>query len=226
MDNLSSELNKLKIDKTKRAEVPTSRNRSMIIVVLILALAGLATLYILRRPTAAATVETVRPRVENSSQSAVLVATGYVIAHHKIQVGSKIAGRVAWIGVEKGDKVRRDQVVVRLEDREYRAQYEQASAAYEAARARLSELERGSRPEEIDRAKADVERAQAELRAGESQLTRIQGLVKEGVSSAQALDEARGRYDAAVANLAALSKTYELTRQGPRKEQIDNARSE
>jgi len=226
MDNLSSELNKLKIDKTKRAEVPRSRNGSMIIIVLFLAIAGLAALYILRRPTAAATVETIRPRVENSSQSAVLVATGYVIAHHKIQVGSKIAGRVAWIGVEKGDRVRHDQVVVRLEDREFRAQYEQAKSALDSATAHLQELERGSRPEEVDRAKADVDRAQADLQTAEAQLKRIQSLVKEGVSPAQTLDDAKGRYDSARANLAALTKTYELVRKGPRQEQIDNARSE
>jgi len=141
-------------------------------------------------------------------------------------VGSKIAGLVAWIGVAKGDRVNRDQVVVRLEDREYRAQYEQARSSYEAAEAHLKELERGSRPEEIDRARADVDRAQADLRTGESNLRRSESLVKEGVLAPQLLDDARGRYDSARANLAALTKTYELIQQGPRQEQIDNARSE
>src|SRR5262245_2742781 len=226
MDNLSNELNKLKIDKSKRAEARPRGNTAVIIIILILALSGVGAVVILRRPAAAATVETVRPRAETSSQSAVLVATGYVIAHHKIQVGSKIAGRVAWIGVEKGDRVRRDQVVVRLEDFEYRAQYQQAKSALDSAVARMQELERGSRPEEIDRAKADVERAQADLQTADSQLKRTQGLVKEGVAPAQSLDDARGRYDSARANLAALTKTYELVKQGPRQEQIENARSE
>jgi len=226
MENLSDELNKLKIDRTKRPEVRHKGNRGIFIVALVLALIGLGALMIIRKPTSTATVETVRPRVENSSQSAVLVATGYVIAHHKIQVGSKIAGRVAWIGVEKGDRVQRNQVVVRLEDHEYRAQYDQARAAQGSALARLQELERGSRPEEIERAKAEAERAQADLQTADAQLKRIQGLVKEGVASAQTLDDAKGRYDSARANLAALTKTYELIKLGPRQEQIDNARSE
>src|SRR3989454_1313429 len=170
--------------------------------------------------------ETVRPRAESASSSAVLVATGYVIAHHKIQVGSKIAGRVAWIGVEKGNRVKRDQVVVRLEDREYRAQHDQAKAAYDGAQARLQELERGSRPEEIDRAKADAERALAELQTADAQFKRIQGLVKEGVLPAQSLDDAKSRYDGARANLAALTKTYQLIKQGARQEQIESSRSE
>src|SRR5262245_29942816 len=225
MDNLSTELNKLKIDKSKRGQ-PAARAATIVVVLAILFAGAVGAVVLLRQPTAAATVEVVHPRTESSTQSAVLVATGYVIAHHKIQVGSKIAGRVAWIGVEKGNQVRRDQVVVRLEDREYRAQYDQAKSAYDAAQARLQELERGSRPEEIDRAKADADRAQADLQTAEAQLKRVQGLVKEGVAAAQLLDDAKGRYDSARANLAALTKTYELIRKGPRQEQIDSARSE
>src|SRR5205823_3754965 len=145
---------------------------------------------------------------------------------HKIQVGSKIAGRVAWIGVEKGNRVREGQAVVRLEDREYRAQLDQDKAALEAAEAKLNELQRGSRPEEVERAKHDVERTEAQLRSEEANLKRTDGLVKEGVFAPQALDDAKGRTDSARANLASLGRTYELIRQGPRKEQINNARDE
>ena len=226
MDNLSTELNKLKIDKSKRSEARPRSMRGFFVVVLALLGGSLAALLFLRNTSEAVTVDTVRPRTESGAQSAVLVATGYVIAHHKIQVGSKIMGRVAWIGVEKGDRVNRDQLIVRLEDREYRAQYEQAHASYDAAQARLSEFERGSRPEEVDRAKADVERAEAQLRTEEAQFRRIEGLVAQGVFSSQSLDEARGRYDTARANLAALTKTYELVQLGPRQEQIETARSE
>jgi HlyD family secretion protein len=226
MENLSNELNKLKIDKSKRVQPAARRGVTLVVLVVILVGGVVTARMVSRRSTAAATVEVVRPREERSSQSAVLMATGYVIAHHKVQVGSKIAGRVSWIGVEKGDRVKRDQVVVRLEDREYRAQYDQAKSSYDGAQARLQELERGSRPEEIDRAKADVERAQADVQTADAQLRRIQGLVKEGVAPAQSLDDAKGRSDSARANLAALTKTYELIRLGPRQEQIDTARSE
>src|SRR5437867_5532358 len=164
MDNLSSELNKLKIDKSKRNEVRPRNKTALFIIVLILLAGALFACVTLRYPGAAPFVQTIRARSDASSQSAVLVATGYVVAHHKIQVGSKIAGRVAWIGVEKGDRVREDQIVVRLEDREYRAQFDESRSAYDAAQARLAELERGSRPEEIERAKAEVDRAQAQLR--------------------------------------------------------------
>jgi HlyD family secretion protein len=226
MDNLSNELNKLKIDKSKRVAARPGSRAGVFVAVLVLVAGTLFAAVMLRKPSVAATVQIVRPRAESSGQSAVLVATGYVVAHHKIQVGSKIAGRVAWIGVEKGDRVRREQVVVRLEDHEYRAQYDQARSAYDSAVARLNELERGSRPEEVERAKADVDRAQAELSTDEAQLKRIEGLVREGVSSPQSLDDAKGRYDSARANLASLVKTYELIKLGPRREQVEGARAE
>src|SRR3982751_1962660 len=44
-----------------------------------------------------------------------LQATGYIMAAHKIALASKVVGRVAWIGVEMGDKVKKDDVLVRLE---------------------------------------------------------------------------------------------------------------
>ncbi len=227
MDHLSSELSKLKIDRSQRGDEPSSRRRLFAAIVAVaIAGGGILAVFALRNSTAAPQVETVRPRMESASSAAVLVATGYVVAHHKIQVGSKIAGRVAWIGVEKGDRVKQGQTVVRLEDREYRAQLDQNKAALNSAEARLNELERGSRPEEIERAKHDVERAEAQLRSEEANLKRIQGLVKEGVFPPQSLDDAKGRTDSALANLASLGRTFELIRQGPRKEQIENARAE
>ena len=53
-------------------------------------------------------VEVVRATAESgvAGGSTVLSASGYVVAHHKISVNSKVTGRVAWIGVEKGDKVK------------------------------------------------------------------------------------------------------------------------
>jgi HlyD family secretion protein len=228
VDHLSSELNKLKIDKSQRgssSDRKSGKGFFLAALLLLIAAAGIGG-YTFLKGADAATVTTVRPRLESSADSAVLVATGYVITAHKIQVGSKIAGRVAWIGVEKGDRVAKDQVIVRLEDREFRAQYDQAVATQEASAARLLELERGSRPEEIDRARAEVQRAEAQLRTDEASFRRVENLVREGVAAAQLLDEARGRFDASRAGLDAARKTLELAEKGPRSEQVENARSE
>jgi HlyD family secretion protein len=148
------------------------------------------------------------------------------VAHHKIELASKVIGKVAWIGVEKGDPVKEGQVLVRLEDDEYRAQLQQAQGQLANLQARLLELEHGSRPEEIAVARANLEQAKADMANAKITLDRTKQLTSSGVLSAQALDDAQARYDAQAARVASLEKTYELARLGPRKEQIDAVRGQ
>jgi HlyD family secretion protein len=163
--------------------------------------------------------------VEIKEAATVLVAGGYVVAHHKIQLGSKVVGRVAWIGVEKGDRVKKDQVLVRLDNTEYRAQVEQARGAMEAAAARLAQLQTGSRPEEIQQARARADETEANLRNAQTNYDRTRGLDRDGVVSKQELDRARDQLDMARAQAEQARKNHELVRQGPRREEIDQGRA-
>src|SRR5918999_3069158 len=51
-----------------------------------------------------------------SQANAVLTASGYVVARRKAAVASKGTGRLVFLGVEEGDKVKTGQVIARLED--------------------------------------------------------------------------------------------------------------
>ena len=104
-------------------------------------------------------------------------ATGYIIAAHKIEVASKVNGRVAWIGVDKGDKVKAGQVLVRLEDDEYRAQVTQQRGQLENLKGRELEIKNGNRPEEIEKARYDVNQAKADLDNAKVSLDRTKELV-------------------------------------------------
>ncbi|MDX2267357.1 MAG: efflux RND transporter periplasmic adaptor subunit [Bryobacter sp.] len=152
------------------------------------------------------------------ARDVVLNATGYIVAHHKIQLASKVVGKVARIGVEKGDRVRKGQEIVRLEDDEYRAQLEQAKGQLESLEARLLELRNGSRPEEIAAAKANWEQAKADLENARVQLERTLGLVRDGVLAKSVRDDAQARFDSAKARALSLERTYELVKIGPRAE--------
>ena len=225
MDDLSSELQKLKIDQSKRHSRREGPSKSWILFLVVIFALVLVGVFIFSGPADALTVRTVRPDL-GDREAPVLVATGYVVAHHKIDLSSKVIGRVEWIGVEKGDRVRKGQLLVKLEDREYRAQVDRALAVHEGASARLAELESGSRPEEIQRARAEMDRAEAQLRTDEANLDRVEGLVTEGIFTARDLDEALGRRDVSRANLEALALALDLVRLGPRIEQINAARAE
>src|SRR5206468_12434003 len=87
------------------------------------------------------------------------------------------------MGVEKGDKVKEGQVLVRLEDDEFRAQYQQAHGAAENARAYYQELQHGSRPEEIQQAEHNLAEARATLANDKIVLDRTRNLTNQGVLS-------------------------------------------
>ena len=158
----------------------------------------------------------------------ILNATGYIIAAHRIQVASKVVGKVSWIGVDKGTKVKEGQVIVRLEDDEYRAQL-RAGAKGQLANleARLRELQNGSRPEEIAGARGQSERGQGRSGERAHQPGAHQGTLAEAkVVARQQLDDAQARYDSAQARVVSLEKTYDLVKLGPRVEQIDAVRGQ
>jgi HlyD family secretion protein len=198
----------------------------LLVVAIFLALVALA--YVLFF-TGAKTISAASVRVESGAASqgaSILSATGYVVAHHKIAVGAKVMGRVAWIGVEKGDNVREGQVLVRLEDSEFRAQVNQARANLAAAQARLDQLRSGSRPQEKLRDKAAVLQAEARLRTAEADYQRTEQLFRAGVASKAELDHALSERDTAAALVEAARQSSTLTDIGPRPEEIRAAQAE
>ena len=228
---MEADLKSLRIDRSpQRSHEPSPWARRWILTgITLFIIAGVgATVY--KQRNSAVEVETVRVLSANtgaaSEGSVILNATGYIVAAHKIQVASKVVGKVAWIGVDKGDRVKEGQVIVRLEDDEYRAQLKQAEGQLAQLQARLAELEAGSRPEEIAAAKANVEQARADLDNARIQLERTRELFKDKVFPKSTLDDAEARFRSAEARVNSLEKTYELVRIGPRKEQIDAVRGQ
>lgn len=230
---MDAELKGLRIDRDKRRQAAPSRWATawILIGVALLILAGGGRM-VYQRLNAAQEVEIVRVHAASTGSGdanagdVILNATGYIVAAHKIELASKVVGKVAWIGVDKGDKVKKDQVLVRLEDDEYRAQLQQATGMLANLQARLAEQLAGSRPQEISKAKADVDQSQFDVENARVTLERIRGLVRDGVLSKQALDDAQARYDAALARTNSLQHTYDLVKLGPRQEEIDATRGQ
>lgn len=222
------DLHGLRIDRSRKEpeEEPKWSKRFIVAGIVALVLLGVITLAVRLFSSSIPEVQTVRATAVTSTGGGetVLQAAGYIVAHHTISVNSKVTGRIAWIGVEKGDKVRAGQVLVRLEDQEFRAQVEQARGGVGVAKARLLELENGSRPEEIQQANANLDEARANLVNAKATLDRTKPLVDQGVFSKQQLDDAQAKYDAAVQRAQSLEKTAHLSKIGPRQEEIASAR--
>jgi HlyD family secretion protein len=224
--SLNERLRSLKIDRAP-AGPPPVRNRApqkvLLVLAVLIALAVFAYFYFF---SAVKTITAAPVKVEtgaSSSAGAVLSASGYVVAHHKIAVGAKVMGRVAWIGVEKGDRVQAGQVLVRLEDQEFRAQVNQAKANLAAAQARLDQLRAGSRPQEKLKDKAVVAQADANLKNAEAEYDRAARLYPAGIISKAELDRAVALRDAARAALESAKQSSTMTDIGPRAEEISAA---
>lgn len=222
---MSSDLQGLKIDREKRAPKPSKWSTRWIITGVSL-LVVLAVVRVVYSSLAATTpVQTIRVTAAgaggaSADDSTVLNATGYIVAHHEIQVASKVIGKVSWIGVEKGDAVHKGEEIVRLEDTEYRAQLEQAQGNLANLEARLEELHHGSRPQEIEQARANLQQAQADLANAKLVYQRNQALVKDGVVSKQDYDNAQYNYQNQTARVDSLQKAFDLVKLGPREEEI------
>ena len=179
MDN--PDISKLTID---RSATPAARARGRrwpwvagAIVVVAAAIVGFLEL------GRAQTVETAAVTTAYPSQAVTLLnATGYVVAQRKAAVASKATGRLEWLGVMEGSRVKKDEVIARLENRDVAAGRDQAAANVKVAA-------------------ANVEQARAEFRDAEVNLKRSQELAAKNYISGSALDSAVARFDKARAGL-------------------------
>ncbi len=89
--------------------------------------------------------------------------TGKVVPAQNVDLGFEQAGRVAYVSVKVGDKVRAGQVVASLSNADLAATVAQREAQVEAEQARLAEIQKGSRAEDIRLAENNVEQAQMSL---------------------------------------------------------------
>jgi HlyD family secretion protein len=122
----------------------------------------------------------------SSGADSVLTVSGYIVAHERIEISPRFMGVVKWIGVKKGDVVTNNQVVVLLDDAEYRA--------------RLMETEG-----RLDAARANLEKARL-------QYQRVKALANASVESKQVEDDARLTVESAKAAVKELEGTLQWTR--------------
>lgn len=105
----------------------------------------------------------------------------------RVDIGSTLTGRVAAVQVREGDAVQAGDVLVQLEDSEWKAALAQAEATEQQARAHLAGLRGSARTA----AQSGQAQAEATRRAADAALERARQLVAQGFYSAAQLDEAR-----------------------------------
>ena len=138
----------------------------------------------------------------------------------EVQLGFRVAGRLEQMNFEEGDAVAAGAVLATLDSKPLRDGLALAEARVAEAEARLAVLRTGSRPQEIEQARARVTEAQAALKNAEQEYQRQRELTGKGLSSQGLLDNALAQRDEASARLAAARQALGLAVEGARAEDI------
>jgi RND family efflux transporter MFP subunit len=171
--------------RIRREHIASERGRALPwkIVLPVVVVVAAAAVYLLTGSSigGAREVELTTATLTNPSQAnAVLTASGYVVAQVKAAVASKGTGRLEFLGVEEGDRVKKNDIIARLEDNDMVAALEQARANLKVAQAELDDarltLERTqtlhdralASTADLDGAKARYQRVQASILAAEA----------------------------------------------------------
>ena len=144
----------------------------------------------------------------------------------EVDVGFKIPGRIVHLSVKEGDWVEKGRVIAKLDDEDLRQRLELAQAALKSSQARLGKLLAGSRPEEVREAEASLNQAQFDLDNKKIQYERMKSLFDGKVIPMEALDNAEAKYKIGKAALERATEIYQLVKEGPRKEDIEDANAQ
>ena len=144
----------------------------------------------------------------------------------QVELAFNNSERIAAVLVQEGDRVKRGQVLARLDTNRLEPEVAEAEATAGAQREAVERLHNGSRPQEIAEARANVDSARADAINARGQYERRKVLAANSIVSQQDLENAKAALDVAEAKLAASQKILDLAVAGPRKEDIGQAEAE
>lgn len=107
----------------------------------------------------------------------------------RMDMAARVDGRVARIFVVRGDNVAAGAKLLALENPELLAKLAEARAGQAVAEAELAHIHAGTRSEEIDIRRADVERSEANAVLAQETFDRVRALATNEFASAQRLDQ-------------------------------------
>lgn len=150
---------------------------------------------------------------------------GYVEADY-VRVAAPVAGRLVKRDVMRGDAITKGAPLFSLNTDDELAARNEAASRVATAEARLADLLKGDRPEELDAKDASLRQAQATAALSAAELKRVEPLVRSRALAAADLDQARSNDYRDRARVAELSAQIEVAKLGGRPDAIVAAQSE
>ncbi len=144
----------------------------------------------------------------------------------EVQLAFYATGRITRLLVDEGDRVEKGQLIAELDPSRYRHSLTKLEGEMAAQKELVARLEKGSRPQEKEQARASVEAAEAQLVLAGITLKRMKELSRTKFVPQQQLDDAQAEFRAASARLKAAKEELSLVLEGPRTEDIQRAKSQ
>ena len=123
------------------------------------------------------------------------------LASDRIELIAEVNEPILEILVAEGESVTAGQLILRQDDTRASARLREAEAAVGQSQARLDELVRGPRQEQITQARANLAGANRDVEFRRAQFQRAKDLLEKELASPETRDRARAELDAAEANL-------------------------
>jgi RND family efflux transporter MFP subunit len=124
--------------------------------------------------------------ISPAQADALLTASGYVVAQRKASVASKATGRLVYLGFKEGDRVKKGQIIARIESADMEATLAQTKADLLATKAEKFDTE-----QTLERAKKMIERqliSQAEFDAAKARYDRVAATIASREASVRAAE--------------------------------------
>jgi len=144
-----------------------------------------------------------------------------IIETTEVDVASKIPGRIDSIFVDKGDFVKKGDIIAKLESKEMVAKVEQTKGMMEAAKSKLEMVRNGARIEEKTQVEKLYNQAKEQFAYAEKTYKRFKQLYDEGVISAQEYDGMLFKYNSAKEQMDAAKAKYDMVMKGARYEELE-----
>jgi HlyD family secretion protein len=161
-----------------------------------------------------------------ATDAVTLEVKGYLIPTQQISISPiDVAGRVVKLNIEEGLSFKRGDVLAEIDPTPYQALLAEAKAQAAASKARLVELQAGSRPEEIEQARAELDDAKAQLEQYKREWQRFEHQKTLSITTRE-YEQAEAAYISGVKRVQAKQKAYDLVKLGPRQERIDAGQAE
>ena len=204
---------------------------------LILLVGGLTTSWWLTRTNSIRDISGYTVPVESEVFTLRITANGKIVPFQSVNLSPKTAGTLVRLLVEQGERVKKGQLLARMDNTNLEGQLIQARATIDQAQARIKELKAGTRKEEIEQAKARMARAEVDflqskqnqpqqiqesnnqvsdamtqLKLADERYERFKVLVEKGAETRDRLSESERDYTSAVFRLDEAKRRLERTK--------------